>query len=64
MKSFLVALFGLVLLLLSGCGSQDRYHVVEPPLFMEIQDGNFSTTSWVPSLYHERYSYETAEVHG
>jgi len=64
MKSILVALFGLVLLLLSGCGSQDRYHVVEPLLYREIHEQEFSNISRFPLLYNNKGIYATAEVAG
>ncbi len=64
MKSITLVLFGLVPLMLSGCGSQDRYQVMEPSPYMEIQEGRFATISRVPSLHNRGTSYSTAEVDG
>ena len=64
MKSITLALFGLVLLMLSGCGSQDRYQVMEPSPYVEIHESRFATISRVPSLHNHGTSYSTAEVDG
>ncbi len=52
------------LLLLSGCGSQDRYQVTDPPIYMEVHEGSFAQINRIPIMHNVGHGYLTAKVNG
>ena len=64
MKTIALACFSMVLLTLSGCGSQDRYQVADPPEYLEILEGDFANISRVPTVSNGSNRGRSAEVDG